>query len=122
MTTAGELLRALSGLQSATAAEHLLAVDTRQGGTSYPVFGARFSVATSESRDWVIDSEQRTYLFIEDPQERIAATSTPVVTASSAVARQALSTHNDDLFTKTSVAQTFLHTSGERASIFTRVQ
>ena len=74
MTTAGELLQALSGLQNATAAEHLLAVETGQGGTSHPVFGARFSIVASEPRDWVAVSSGKTHLFVGEAKNSVAQT------------------------------------------------
>ena len=74
MTTAGEILRALSGLPSATAAEHLLAVEAGQGGTSHPVFGVRFSLVASESRDWVSVSSGKTHLFVGEAKNSVAQT------------------------------------------------
>ena len=74
MTTAGEILRALSGLPSATAAEHLIAAENGADGTNTPVFGVRFSLATSESRDWVAVSSGKTHLFIGEAKNSVAQT------------------------------------------------
>lgn len=66
VTTAGELLRSLSGLQSAAAAEHLLAIEVGSGGTRDPAFGLQFAVVASECRDWVAITQDNTWLFVEE--------------------------------------------------------
>ena len=74
MTTAGEILRALSGLPSATAAEHLIAAENGADGTSHPVFGVRFSIVASEPRDWVAVSSGKTHLFVGEAKNSVAQT------------------------------------------------
>ena len=74
MTTAGEILRALSGLPSATAAEHLIAAENGADGTNTPVFGVRFSIVASEPRDWVAVSSGKTHLFVGEAKNSVAQT------------------------------------------------
>lgn len=87
MTTAGELLRATSGLLSATAAEHLLAAHAGQGVAPSPVFGQRFSLAISNPKAcWLHAGLPTEYLFIEEPPE---AQSRTTIAEASVAATQA---------------------------------
>lgn len=122
MTTAGEILRALSGLPSATAAEHLLAVENGAGVTNTPVFGVRFSLVASESRDWVEVSSGKTHLFVEEVKNSVAQT-VQVRQIVSETEGRPVSVQREDrrsVFVRLAQQHTFVRV--EDPHIFTRVQ
>ena len=123
MTTAGELLRALSGLTSATAGEHLLASEVGEGGVGYPVFGTRFSVTSSEHRDWAVAQETKTYLFVEAQRETLSPLALPSY-VSNQQTDQELSlrraTEAESVFLRLAQQRPFVRVERER--IFIRVQ
>lgn len=121
VTTAGERLRALSGLSSATAAQHLLAISLGTGG-AHPVFGQRFAVVTHELADWVVDLQARTYLFVEEPVERFrfALMSRQCVTATSRGGDSTVASPDGAIFVAPREGAVFLRSGAERATAFTR--
>lgn len=76
--TASQLLAALSGLVTGTAAQHLLAA--RHGvGPQKTIFGARYTVHAQQAESWVLDRSPQTFVFAEPPRSARVAASQPQV-------------------------------------------
>lgn len=117
--TAGEHLVSLSGLGSATAAEHLLAIVT--GGAALTIFATQMALRVDTPETTIVTLAKRTAQTAEAPQ------ATPKVsvrkkdiTVSTQTQETAVLTETDQLFIRTEDRSTTITTALLGASVKTK--